>query len=278
MNFIAVHVTCPEELSEIILAELSLFPFDTFEEHDHGVSAFCEENVFTKEMEVEIRQSLGKYDGISFTTQVLPRENWNEEWEKHYEPVIVKDQIIVRASFHDPETIFPYELIITPKMSFGTGHHATTHLMLEEMLSIDFKEKRVADFGSGTGVLAIMAHKLGAKSLLATDVDDWCIENCIENFELNHVPDVKTLQGPIKELDLKGETYDIILANINKNILLEEMEAYIAHLENEGYLFLSGFYQHDIQDLLAKAPDLGMKKIKESTKSDWAVLVLQKAR
>lgn len=274
MNYLAIHVSCPLEITELILAELSDFPFDSFEEKDGMISAYAPEN--TVEIK-DVKAALSRYEGISIETEILPKENWNEDWEKNYEPVYIDDQVIIRAEFHESEPAYPYEIIITPKMSFGTGHHATTHLMVQQLMKLNVKNKSVADVGSGTGVLAIMASKLGASSLLATDIDDWCIDNCRENFELNNIPGVDVRQGPIKSLNLSTQ-FDILLANINKNILLDEIEEYEKLLKTGGSLLLSGFYEPDIIDLEKKAESLNFLTKNRAIKNDWAVLLLEKVR
>jgi ribosomal protein L11 methyltransferase len=174
----------------------------------------------------------------------IKKENWNEEWEKNYDPIEVGDQIFVRAEFHPPKKNVPYEIIINPKMSFGTGHHETTAQMLALQLKVDHKDKEVIDIGSGTGILAIMAAKLGAASVAATDIDDWCIENAIENFEINRIVPSFVKKGEIASLQLK-ENYDIVLANINTNVLLSEMEHYVSLMRPKAQLLLSGFYEFD---------------------------------
>ena len=273
MNYLAFHVTAPEELLEIILAELSVFPFESFEEKEGMVSAYGPQEKIDID---EVKQGLSRYQ-VSIETEIIPKENWNELWEKHYDPVFIDDQVIIRAEFHDPNPAFPYEIVITPKMSFGTGHHATTYLMLKQLLELNLRRRSVADFGSGTGVLAIMAHKLGASTLLATDVDDWCIENCRENFELNRVPDVDIRKGSLKGLSI-SKKFDVVLANINKNILLDEISEYDMCLKKGGKLLLSGFYQQDIADIVKKAETLGLLLAKQAIKNDWAVLVFEKSR
>ena len=275
VNYTGVYITCEEIFKEILIAEFSQLSFDTFHEKESGFDAFSPSDVFDQEALNEILDQYKSLTSIQVEVKEVPKTNWNEEWEKNYDPVIVGDQIIVKASFHDIPETYPYEIVINPKMSFGTGHHATTHLMLKQQLEIDHKGKKIYDFGSGTGVLAIMASLLGATDITATDVDDWCIENCEENFQLNSV-EGKVLLGTVAELDL-SEKADIILANINKNVLLTEMPVYADLLEKSGKLLLSGFYKDDIPDLEEKATSLGLKKIKTEQRNSWAVLVFQKA-
>ena len=275
MSYVGVHFVCEAHLGELLIATLSIHSFDTFEETYHGFSAYCKELNFDLETIEAIVSQYLPMGSISYSCEDIPRINWNEEWEKNYSPVIIDDQIIVRAIFHPTQPLFPYEIIINPKMSFGTGHHSTTSLVLKMQLSFNHKKKKVYDFGSGTGVLAIMSHKLGASAIVATDIDDWCIENARENFQLNNCPGI-LMQGPIKSLSLT-EPADIILANINKNVLLAELPEYAKLLSPEGHLILSGFYEQDIIELKEAAKKLALEFLEEETKNQWAVVVFKKA-
>ncbi|RED98942.1 50S ribosomal protein L11 methyltransferase [Marinoscillum furvescens] len=270
MSFITLKIACDEEKRELLFAELSLFPFDAFEETDDGLLASCEKDAWEP---AEVKPILDRYQ-VPYEVAEVEKVNWNEEWEKNYEPVIVGDQCIVRATFHAPRPEFPYEIIITPKMSFGTGHHATTYQVLAYQLELDHADKRVLDVGCGTGALAIMAHKRGAAELAAVDIDEWCIENSQENFALNNCGAVNLKLGGIDQI-AAADAYDIILANINKNVLLSQMDAYAERLADEGVLILSGFYEEDIPDLLQCAEALGLKEIKRSERNRWAMLALR---
>jgi ribosomal protein L11 methyltransferase len=274
MSYLGLYIYCPPGLTEILLAELSLLPFNTFEETEDGLNAFMEEtdlDISEVENIVNKYQSMGE---IKFELKTLPKENWNKTWEENYDPVIVDDQIIIKAVFHQIEKTYPYEITINPKMSFGTGHHATTYLMLRQQMKIDHQRKIVYDFGTGTGVLAIMAAKLGASKLLATDVDDWCIENSLENMGLNNVS-ATLLLGPIATLNIQEKAH-IVLANINKNILLTEFADYVSLMNTGGFLLLSGFYDHDRDDLRAEAAKYGLQEVETDVKNQWAVLVFKK--
>jgi ribosomal protein L11 methyltransferase len=253
-------------------AELGEIGFNTFEETDSALLAYIPQELFNED---ELNEILSRYgDAFNFTIVIgsVEKENWNKKWEENYDPIEVDDRCIVRASFHNIEKKFPVEIIITPKMSFGTGHHATTWQMLKLQLDVDFKGKSVLDVGSGTGVLAIMAAKLGADSIEVTDIDDWCIENSRENFELNGLSDVKTYKGEIAELGLTGH-YDIILANINKNVLLAEIPEYSRLLARKGILFLSGFYESDLDDINKCAQIYNLSLQKVVTKDKWTASV-----
>ena len=204
----------------------------------------------------------------------IEKQNWNEEWEKNYQPIIVDDRCMIRAHFHHPDKKYPYEIIITPKMSFGTGHHQTTYLMVKNQMEIDHKNKRVMDAGCGTAILSIMASKLGAREVEAFDIDDWSVVNGQENMEVNHCTNINLRQGKITAFDF-GAPFDIILANINKNVLLEEMNLYVKQMKPGSLLLLSGFYEKDIPDLLAEAEKYSLKEIRRDNRETWAALLLQ---
>ena len=271
MSFITLQITCNEEKREFILAELSLLAFDAFEETETGLVASCPAENWE---EVETKEILDRY-GVNYATETVEKVNWNEEWEKNYDPVVVGDQCIVRATFHDARPEVPYEIIINPKMSFGTGHHATTYQVLKYQLSLDHKGKKVLDVGCGTGALAIMAHKRGASSLTAVDIDEWCVENSAENFALNDCGEVTLSLGGIEVVAHDSE-FDIILANINKNVLMEQLGDYVERMKPGGTLVLSGFYEADIADLLTKSEAFGLSEITRSEKDNWAMLALKK--
>ena len=274
MDYLEFKIICLEEFREILVAELSEIGFDSFLETEEGIDAYAlsegfdrvafEEVIVQYEAVAQIRLSEGKMEKI----------NWNSEWEKNYDPIAVDDLVYVRASFHPSQPGFQHEIVINPKMSFGTGHHATTFQMLRHQGLIDHQGKRVLDVGSGTGILAIMAHLLGAALVEAFDIDDWCVDNGNENFDLNGVSTRMGL-GTIREVDPVGP-FDIVLANINKNVLLDEMGIYSALLKAEGFLFLSGFYTQDVDDLEQLANQIGLKLITQQSKENWAALILQK--
>jgi ribosomal protein L11 methyltransferase len=205
----------------------------------------------------------------------IQKQNWNEEWEKNLQPIIVDDTCLIRAEFHKIEKHYPYEIIITPKMSFGTGHHQTTYLMIKNQLAIDHKNKRVMDAGCGTAILSIMASKLGAAHVEAFDIDDWSASNGNENIENNKCSNINLRQGTIADMKFEGK-FDVILANINKNVLLAEMKMYADYLVNGGQLLLSGFYTHDVDDLKNEAGKYGFSVVSIDERETWAALLLSK--
>jgi ribosomal protein L11 methyltransferase len=275
MEYLEFKVSCKPEFTEILIAELAEVGFDSFMETDNGLDAYIEEDSFDRTAFEEVIAQYQETAEISVEEGRMEKVNWNTEWEKNYDPIQVGNDVYVRASFHEPKPEVKHDILINPKMSFGTGHHATTYLMLTHLLNLDNKGKRVIDIGAGTGILAIMAHKLGAAEVEAFDIDDWCVENGNENFELNGMSHVKMGLGTVREVNPKG-TFDIVLANINKNVLLDEMEVYETLVKDGGYLLLSGFYDHDIEDIEAKANSLGLTKTDQKVKDKWSAVVFVK--
>ena len=274
MDYLEFKIKCKEEFREILIAELAEIGFDSFLETEDGIDAYTQEEEFDRDAFQKVIEEYQESAEISLTEGKMPKVNWNQEWEKNYDPISVDDLVYVRASFHESQPGFRHEIVINPKMSFGTGHHATTFQMLKHQGQLDHAGKRVLDVGSGTGILAIMAHLLGAKEVEAFDIDDWCVENGNENFDLNGLSTRMGL-GTIRDVNPQGP-FDIVLANINKNVLLDEMEIYANLLISQGYLLLSGFYSEDIQDLVDVAKPLGLELKHSSTKDNWAALILQK--
>lgn len=276
MYYTRLQVICDSEFSEILQAEISEAGFDTFMEIENGFEAYAEQENFDKNILHEIQQRYSALTPLTFYQDKIEKRNWNEEWEKNYEPVIVDDSVIIRAGFHQPAKNYPHDIIITPKMSFGTGHHQTTHLMVKTQLEMDHANKVVMDAGCGTAVLAIMASKLGAKKIEAFDIDEWSVINGKENAEVNNCDNINIRQGKISDLTFEDD-FDIILANINKNILLQEMHQYAAYLKPGGLLLLSGFYDQDIPDLLKSANQYTLMQVKSHEREKWVSLLLKKS-
>lgn len=271
MDFITISVSCSPEFIDIIIAELFEIEFDSFQEFDEGFEGSCDKAQFSEE---NLTKIFTNYPDATYAIKEQEKVNWNEEWEKNYDPIIVDEKCIVRATFHEPRPEFEYEIVVIPKMSFGTGHHATTHQVLSYQMNLDHQGKSVLDVGSGTGILAIMAAKKGASKLVATDIDDWCIENSQENFALNDIKNVNILKGQIDIVEDKG--FDIILANINKNVLLDQIGRYAERLKTGGHLLLSGFYSNDVDDLVEEAKKFGLSKESETNREKWAMLAFSK--
>lgn len=275
MYYTRLQVVCDPEFSEILMAEIAEVGFDTFMETEKGFEAYVEEKKFDAEQLDEVKEKYKAVNPLLFFWDTIQKKNWNEEWEKNLEPIIVDDRCLIRAEFHKIVRKYPYEIIITPKMSFGTGHHQTTHLMIKSQLGIDHANKRVMDAGCGTAILSIMASKLKAKEIEAFDIDEWSVINGKENIENNHCPNIQIYQGKIDEMKFKGK-FDIVLANINKNVLLAEMSTYSYYLETGGQLLLSGFYNKDINDLLQEAHKLKLVEVNRDERESWAALLLRK--
>ncbi len=275
MDFIELKISVLPDYADILVAELAGAGFESFVETPEGLNAYVGAGAWNESRVQEIILKYAPLTTITYTSSLLPRQNWNEEWEKNYQPIFIGNQCVVRASFHHIEGHFPYEIIINPKMSFGTGHHETTSLMLEMQLGVDHQGKKVMDVGCGTGILAIMACKKGASSSDAFDTDEWAVENAVENCRLNGCGITKVQQGTIDEVTLAPQ-YDLVLANINRNVLLREIPQYAEKLPAGGLLLLSGFYEQDIADLQKVAAQAHLSQITQKTKSKWAALCFQK--
>jgi ribosomal protein L11 methyltransferase len=274
MYYTRLQIICDLEFSEILMAEIAEAGFDTFMETEKGFEAYAEDK-FDREVVELIKEKYKHVSPLLFYEDKIEKQNWNKEWEKNVAPVMVDDQVLVRAEFHQIERKFPYEIVITPKMSFGTGHHQTTHLMLKNQLKIDHHDKYVMDAGCGTAILSIMASKLGAKTVEGFDIDEWSVLNGKENAEINLCSNINIYQGKLSEMKFEHK-FDIILANINRNILLDEMKSYSKELVSEGYLLLSGFYENDIEALLKEGQKHGFQEVHRDAFETWACLLLQK--
>lgn len=275
MDFIEVTLKVNAELADILTAELGELGFDAFVENEDGFSAYIDEDDFSQKALDEMIERYQTMADLSYETQKIERQNWNEEWERNFEPLFIGEKVSVRASFHEKPANAAYDIVINPKMSFGTGHHETTTLMIENQLTLDHQGKRVLDMGCGTGILAIMAGELGAKEIVAVEIEDWTVENARENAELNGYGTIDVRLGGAETI--AGDSpYDIILANINRNVLLDDMPAYIAVLKPEGYLLLSGFYTEDLPMLQERATELGLTYLSHRVKNNWVSALFQK--
>ena len=274
MNYIqySFNVTPPEPGSDILIALLADIGFESFTQNDLGLDAYIQDELENENLVKDL-----KFEDFifSYTRTEIPKTNWNEEWEKNFSPVYVDDLVCIRAHFHDKADNVKHDIVITPKMSFGTGHHDTTWLVSKTMFSLDFKNKSVLDMGCGTGILAILAKQLGATTLLGIDIDDWSIENSIENAEINDCSEIEFKKGDATLLP-KQETFDIILANINKNILKQDLPNYFTCLKKGGYILLSGFFSADVEELKKLAQTIGFTFIESYNKNEWAVIKLVK--
>ena len=274
MRYIKVtaQITPPAaEKCDVLMALMGDAGYESFVETEGGIEAFIPLSQFKSEMLDEIRLPFDQTK-VMYSWTEIAEHNWNEEWEKNYfKPIIINNQCIVRSPFHEAQPDIPIEIIIEPKMSFGTGHHETTSMMIEGILEHDFSGKNVLDMGCGTGILAILASLRGAAEIMGIDIDDWCIRNSEENCLLNHTSNITLKLGDASILDKEG-MFDIILANINKNILLADLRKYVKKLQPGGLIFLSGFYKSDIADINAEAEQVGLKLKSKKEKNNWTAL------
>ncbi|WP_154856793.1 50S ribosomal protein L11 methyltransferase [Cyclobacterium xiamenense] len=278
MEYLAFTISCAPEYTDILIAEMAGIGFDSFLETETGFEACILPDTLDAALWEALLLRYRVAAGLIVQESTLPKTNWNEAWEKNYDPIELQDKVYVRATFHPGRAAdFDHEIIITPKMSFGTGHHATTYLMLEWLLELELAGKNVVDAGSGTGILAIMAKKRGAAEIVAFDIDEWSVENGNENFDLNGFSELRMQTGTIQSVKPTG-TYDLILANINKNVLLEEMRTYAGKLSVGGSLLLSGFYEEDGDEIRAEAGKHGLHPAGQKTRSQWAALLFTKIR
>ncbi len=274
--FIELIVEANPEAFEIFIAELADLGYDSFMEEQETLKAYILAENFDEEAIKMLQIEYAKIYPFRYTFSKLQKINWNETWEKNYEPVEIANKVRIRAIFHQPKSQdFQHEIIITPKMSFGTGHHATTSLMIENQLEINHQGKVVLDAGTGTGILAIMAKLLGASYVEAFDIDEWAVENSRENALLNNCSEIVVYQGDILVVDTQ-KRFDILLANINKNVLLADIPAYSQLLKTSGFLLLSGFYEEDLADIQQKCEENNLKFIKEKNRNRWVSAVFEK--
>lgn len=267
MNTIQISINVNNrEVSEQLVARLSYMHFDAFEEKENELIAFIREEDFNS---ADLKDILAEYD-LVYTKLTIEEQNWNAVWESNFDPVMVDDFCLVRAEFHEPDKNARHEIIITPKMSFGTGHHATTYMMMSQMSKINFSNRHVADFGTGTGVLAILAEKLGSGPVLAIDHDDWSIENACENIERNGCSRISIEKQDNFKTRRK---FDIILANINKNVILANADTLVFGLNEMGSLLLSGLLGTDKSDIVSVFTTKGLKLVSAMEKAQWISLL-----
>lgn len=255
--------------TEILIAELSYAGFESFVEHNEGLSAYIQKQDWEQDILKGIQILKSDEFEITATYKEIAQTNWNAEWEKNFKPIVVDNLVTVRAPFHNMPTT-KYDLIIEPKMSFGTGHHATTHMMIQHIINNDLKGKSVLDMGCGTGVLAILAEKVGAKQIDAIDIDNWCYTNSLENVARNNCSNIMVYQGDATLL--RNKTFDCIIANINRNVLLQDMAIYSKCLAPNGVLFLSGFYKEDIPLIEAQCNKKMLKLVESIQREQWVSL------
>ena len=250
------------EQKDILIAQLADAGYEGFEERENGLEAFIKKKDYNKSVLAEISF---KYQ-LQFKESLIENINWNQLWESNFKPVVVNDFVSVRADFHEPVKGVEHEIIITPKMSFGTGHHATTHMMIEQMKEIDFKKKTVFDFGTGTGILAILAEKLGAEKIIAVDNEDWSIQNVIENMRKNNCKKISIKKA--FDADARNKS-DIILANINRNVIIDNFNSICKQLTHTGILLISGILEKDVEEILSHASAQNLILEKKMIRNNW---------
>lgn len=276
-KYIAYHfrIQPKEPATEILIAELGELEFDSFMETDQGLSAYIQEHFVTDRLLDDILVLKNPDFKIDFKTESIAQINWNEEWEKNFNPIDVDGICYVRAPFHQAKNT-EFEIIIEPKMSFGTGHHETTFMMMKHLLSLNIQDKIVLDMGCGTAILAILASMKGAKQVDAIDIDNWCYLNSIENAERNGINNIAVFEGDATLLKDKKNHYDLIIANINRNILLQDMKTYAESLKAGAIILFSGFYFEDIEAIESEANKHDLFLDTQLEKNNWVSLKMTK--
>jgi ribosomal protein L11 methyltransferase len=270
MQYLAYHftVTPAQPGSEILMAMIADQGFESFDYSETGFTAYIKEE---DAQYVHLGDLVFEDFQFSYSVEKIHQANWNAEWEKNFEPVRIGKELLIRAPFHEQDKDVKLEIVIMPKMSFGTGHHQTTQLMCEAMFAPDIEKHRVLDMGCGTGVLAILAKKLGAEDVLAVDIDQWSVENSIENCAGNACADIVVKKGDI-DIIRNEKPFDLVLANINKNILKSHIKVYSDHLKMKGNLLISGFFKTDAEELISAAKNAGLTYHSAKYKDEWAML------
>lgn len=266
-------VTPKDPATEILIAELGGVGFESFVENDHGVVAYIQKNDWNEAILEDLFVLSSSEFKIEYSHKEIAQTNWNAEWEKNFNPIQVDNKVSVRAPFHENPNL-EFDIVIEPKMSFGTGHHETTHMMLQHLLDLELQGKKVLDMGCGTGILAIFAEMKGAQPIDAIDIDAWCYENSVENAQRNNCSHISVYEGDASLLN--GKSYDVIIANINRNILLQDMETYTNCLTDGGILLLSGFYKEDIPLIDKEVSKYNLSLQKTIDRNNWVALRYKK--
>ena len=271
MNYIEVKIQitpCSEVSTDLLSAFLGEIGFDSFVSFEEGLFAYIPSSLFDEDRMKRSFVLVPVDCAIDYSVIEIPDRNWNEEWEKNYfTPIVIGNECVVHSSFHTDIPEVKYDILIDPKMSFGTGHHETTSTMMEMMLKTSFENKVVLDMGCGTAILSILASMRGAKSVTGVDIDEWAYENALENIQLNHISNIDILLGGSEQI--AGKKYDIILANINRNVLLENMKIYSACMNENSELYMSGFYKEDIPVICEEENHCGLVLENYTEKNRW---------
>ncbi|MDD4972268.1 MAG: 50S ribosomal protein L11 methyltransferase [Paludibacter sp.] len=279
MDYIELHLHLSPintMVSDVLAATLGENGFESFIECEDGMLAYGPAKIFNENTFRELLPTALFGTDIKMTCKLVPGQDWNHEWEKNYfKPIVIGQDCVIHSSFHTDVPVATYDILIDPKMAFGTGHHETTSLMLSELLKLDVKGKSFLDMGCGTAVLAILASLKGAGPILGIDIDEWAIQNAFENIRLNHSPKIEIKLGGAEQLD-GAESFDILFANINRNILLNDMPAYVAKMHTDSVLYMSGFYESDIPFIQEKAESLGLTYQGFISKNNWVAVHFKK--
>ena len=268
------NVSPKDPVTEMLIAQLGHIGFESFVENERGVIAYIQKKDWNSNKVEDLYLLNSNEFDITFKYSEIEQTNWNKEWEKNFNPIQVNGQVSIRAPFHDNPSL-NFDIVIEPKMSFGTGHHETTHMMVQHLLALDLKNKKVLDMGCGTGILAIFAEMKGAQPTDAIDIDSWCYQNSLENVQRNGCKYITVLEGDSSLL--KGKEYDVVIANINRNILLSDMKIYTDCLREKGVLLLSGFYKEDISIIESEVIKHGLVLDKMIQKNNWVALKYMKS-
>ena len=277
LEFIFRTTPCTETVNDVLSAVLADAGFESFVERPDGIAAYIQADLYKEE---NLRQAIADYPlpgtDITYSYTEAEDKDWNEEWEKNFfQPIVIGDRCVIHSTFHQDVPQAEYDIVINPQMAFGTAHHETTSLIIGELLDTDLQGKRVLDMGCGTSILAILARMRGASSCTAIDIDDWCVRNSLENIALNHLDGIHVYQGDASSLTDKGP-FDVVIANINRNILLADMRHYVARMSQGAMLLISGFYTEDIPTLRSEAERLGLHYTEEREKNHWTTLAFTK--
>ena len=272
---VAIRLNKMNPFADILVAKLDEIQFESYSEEMNVLRAYVKTHLLDEKAVKNIINEIENLTDISFTIQKIKDQNWNQKWESNFKHVFINDMCVVRSEFHDPMPEFKYEIIISPKMSFGTGHHETTSLIMNQMFELDFSSKSVLDMGSGTGILSILAYRLGAVNLVGVDSDEWAFNNSIENIKLNNIREIRFIHGDVSSVpDMK---FDIVLANINRNIILQDMERYVNVMKDNAAIILSGFLKKDFPLILERSLDFGLELVALKNKNKWQMAHLRKA-
>ncbi len=277
LEFTFQTTPCTEVVNDVLSAVLAEAGFESFVEQTDGINAYIQKALYN---ESTLKEALAEFPlpdvNIEYNYTEAEDRNWNEEWEKNFfQPIVIDNRCLIHSTFHKDVPQAEYDIVINPQMAFGTGHHETTSLIIGELLDSDLQEKSLLDMGCGTSILAILARMRGATPCTAIDIDEWCVRNSLENIELNRVDNIDVFQGDASSLKDKGP-FDIIIANINRNILLNDMKHYVSRMNQGGSLLMSGFYANDIPVIQAEAENNGLHLIHHREKNQWAVVLFRK--